>query len=307
MLQMDIREIFSQEKANLSRMVEGRNDLYISNVFHKAKIEVNEEGTIAAASTGAVVVPLMGNTKPIFRADHPFVFVIRHVPTGAILFAGRVKEPEFAEEPQQSSYSTMHYPEPPALHIPQKPKFDQGREYISQNSQQKQETNQQDYTKPFNQQSNFNIRPQEGSTNQQSNFNSRPKDVTINQQSNLNSRPLDVTLNKQRVVYKNPQNVPYVSNMRQDPITTEAPVTEDWLAYVRPIQRNPSPQEVKRPELQYKNTQDTITFQNQHQEPQARHFQQDQPILSEVDQYERYQNERHQPIQTEYEGPHLAY
>ena len=73
-----------------------RKDLFISHVIHKAFVEVNEEGTEAAAATGVVMRPMMvrRNQPPIFRADHPFVFLIRQEQSGAILFLGRLSHPE---------------------------------------------------------------------------------------------------------------------------------------------------------------------------------------------------------------------
>jgi serpin B len=67
--------------------------LFIDKVIHQAFIEVNEEGTEAAAATG-VVIP-RGATQPneVFRADHPFIFIIQDRVTGAILFMGRVEKP----------------------------------------------------------------------------------------------------------------------------------------------------------------------------------------------------------------------
>jgi Serine protease inhibitor len=80
--------------ADLSGM-DGTQFLYIDEVVHKAYIDVNEEGTEAAAAT-AVVVSGKGVVKepvPKFRADHPFIFIIRDNETGAILFMGRVADP----------------------------------------------------------------------------------------------------------------------------------------------------------------------------------------------------------------------
>ena len=66
-------------------------------MVHKAFVNVDEEGTEAAAAT-AVVMELtampMPEQIPEFRADHPFVFLIRDRQTGAILFMGRVTEPK---------------------------------------------------------------------------------------------------------------------------------------------------------------------------------------------------------------------
>ena len=71
--------------------------MLFNEVYHKAFVDVNEEGTEAAAATG-VVVSLKGapggDTTPVFRADHPFVFLIVDKDTGTILFAGRVVNPE---------------------------------------------------------------------------------------------------------------------------------------------------------------------------------------------------------------------
>jgi serpin B len=76
--------------------MDGRQDLLISDVVHKAYVDVNEEGTEAAAATG-VVMNLAAvreeSPVPVFRADHPFVFLIRDNNTGTILFAGRVTDP----------------------------------------------------------------------------------------------------------------------------------------------------------------------------------------------------------------------
>ncbi|XP_034249134.1 serine protease inhibitor 42Dd-like [Thrips palmi] len=96
-------DVFSPA-ANLSRMLKQdattRVEPAVSNVFHKSKIVVNEEGAIASGATGALVVPLMGGPQPKFRADHPFLFFIRDVKTGGFLFAGRVSRPEAADVAQ---------------------------------------------------------------------------------------------------------------------------------------------------------------------------------------------------------------
>lgn len=68
--------------------------LYIQAVVHKAFVDVDEEGTEAAAATGvAVGAESMPPEPKVFRADHPFIFVIRDEKTGAILFMGRVADP----------------------------------------------------------------------------------------------------------------------------------------------------------------------------------------------------------------------
>jgi serpin B len=91
---MGMVDAFTPGKADLSGM-DGRKELYIQAVVHKAFVDVNEEGTEAAAAT-AVVVGLR-SARPrilVFRADHPFLFLIRHNKTGTILFLGRVTNPK---------------------------------------------------------------------------------------------------------------------------------------------------------------------------------------------------------------------
>ncbi|MDD5194682.1 MAG: serpin family protein, partial [Candidatus Omnitrophica bacterium] len=83
------------EKADFSGMT-GRKDLFISDVIHQAFVDVNEEGTEAAAATGMA----MGMTSfkepnriKEFIADHPFIFIILERGTGDILFLGRINNP----------------------------------------------------------------------------------------------------------------------------------------------------------------------------------------------------------------------
>ena len=70
-----------------------KGDLWISQVKHKAFIEVNEEGTEAAAATAVEMVTKAAGPSPVFRADHPFLFLIRDNQTGAVLFMGRLVNP----------------------------------------------------------------------------------------------------------------------------------------------------------------------------------------------------------------------
>ena len=68
-----------------------RDGWYISQAVHQAIVDVNEEGTEAAAATGSS--PAIGALPPSFRADRPFFFVIRDKRTDSILFMGRVVDP----------------------------------------------------------------------------------------------------------------------------------------------------------------------------------------------------------------------
>ena len=74
-----------------------RPDLYISKVIHKAFVDVNEEGTEAAAATAVIMMrggaPRRKPFTPTFKADRPFLFLIRDTHSGTILFLGRVTNP----------------------------------------------------------------------------------------------------------------------------------------------------------------------------------------------------------------------
>lgn len=93
---MGMTDVFDQGKADLSGM-DGTRELFISTVVHKAFCEINEEGTEAAAATGAVVTLKSMPAKeppPIeFKADHPYLYMIRDTQTGSLLFLGRVADP----------------------------------------------------------------------------------------------------------------------------------------------------------------------------------------------------------------------
>jgi len=77
--------------------IDGTRLLFISGVFHKAWGEVNEEGTEAAAATAVVItksaVVRQPPPPPVFRADHPFIFLIRDTRSGSLLFMGRLMDP----------------------------------------------------------------------------------------------------------------------------------------------------------------------------------------------------------------------
>ncbi|XP_016152096.1 PREDICTED: leukocyte elastase inhibitor-like isoform X2 [Ficedula albicollis] len=89
---MGLLDVFNSGKADLSGM-SGTRDLFLSKVVHKAFVEVNEEGTEAAAATAAGIALLCMPIEEDFNADHPFLFFIRHNPTQSILFLGRYASP----------------------------------------------------------------------------------------------------------------------------------------------------------------------------------------------------------------------
>ena len=88
---------FDRHKANFRkiRKLGADETLSISKVIHKAFVEVNEEGTVAAAATAVTMIPTssVGPPPTEFKADRPFMFFIRHTESGAILFAGRFQSP----------------------------------------------------------------------------------------------------------------------------------------------------------------------------------------------------------------------
>jgi serpin B len=83
---------FDSDKADFSGMTT-HDRLFISHVVHKAFVYVDEAGTEAAASTAVVMERLSNPTPATFRADHPFVYLVRDNRTGSILFLGRVVDP----------------------------------------------------------------------------------------------------------------------------------------------------------------------------------------------------------------------
>jgi len=92
---MGIKDAFDMNKANFAGMDGNPNWLYIGAVLHKAFINVNEEGTEAAAATGVRMGVKSAPEYVVFRADRPFFFLIRENDTGSILFMGRVINPVF--------------------------------------------------------------------------------------------------------------------------------------------------------------------------------------------------------------------
>lgn len=92
---LGMNDAFDPLRADFSAMAGSPGDLFIGGIIHKAFVEVNEEGTEAAAATAVVMrmTSMPMDPPPVFRADHPFLFLIREHGTGAILFAGRLTDP----------------------------------------------------------------------------------------------------------------------------------------------------------------------------------------------------------------------
>jgi serpin B len=94
---MGMKDAFNPNTADFSGMV-SQERLCIGEVVHKAFVDVHEGGTEAAAATAVLMRAPSAAPRPeepvLFKADHPFLFVIRHRDTGAILFMGRVAQPQ---------------------------------------------------------------------------------------------------------------------------------------------------------------------------------------------------------------------
>ncbi len=90
--EMGMPAAFDMNAADFSGM-DGFIWLYIGYVLHKAFIDMNEAGTEAAAATAVVMKARGLSLTPTFRADHPFIFVIRDNATGSLLFMGRMSHP----------------------------------------------------------------------------------------------------------------------------------------------------------------------------------------------------------------------
>jgi serpin B len=73
--------------------MDGTNNLLISEVIHQAYVKVDEKGTEAAAATAVMMTDSASMPSKMFRADHPFIFIIQEKETGNILFLGRVTDP----------------------------------------------------------------------------------------------------------------------------------------------------------------------------------------------------------------------
>ena len=96
LIKMGVTDMFSEFDADFSGIIRGPEKLYVSHVVHKAFVEVNEKGTEAAAATAVVAMTRMAGpmSDATFCADHPFLFMICHKRSSAILFIGRFLKPE---------------------------------------------------------------------------------------------------------------------------------------------------------------------------------------------------------------------
>ena len=89
---MGMCDAFSKERADFSGITDAK-PLFIDFALQKAWVDVDEEGTVAAASTITGATHGLHLNATVFNANHPFLFLIRHNPSGTILFLGRVTNP----------------------------------------------------------------------------------------------------------------------------------------------------------------------------------------------------------------------
>ncbi len=77
-----------------ARLGRTQDQLFISDVIHQANIDVDEKGTTASAASAVMIAGLAAPAPPVtLRVDRPFLFALRDIPTGAIVFLGRVTDP----------------------------------------------------------------------------------------------------------------------------------------------------------------------------------------------------------------------
>jgi serpin B len=90
---MGMSDAFDPDKADFSGMT-GNKDLFISDAFHKAFVAVDEAGTEAAAATAVIMETTSAPMYEVtLQIDRPFIFIIRDIVSGQILFVGRVLNP----------------------------------------------------------------------------------------------------------------------------------------------------------------------------------------------------------------------
>ncbi|KAL1141953.1 hypothetical protein V6Z11_A11G065400 [Gossypium hirsutum] len=96
MIKMGLDLPFNRSKAEITEMVDSVTEpLFVRKMFHKCLIEVNEEGTEAAASTAVIIEQQQQSVypNPSFVADHPFMFMIKEETSGVVIFVGAVLNP----------------------------------------------------------------------------------------------------------------------------------------------------------------------------------------------------------------------
>jgi serpin B len=93
---MGMVDAFQADRADFTGMGWAKGELWIAQVKHKAFVEVNEQGTEATGATAVEMTAKSAISNLEFRADRPFLFLIRDHQTGAVLFMGRLANPAAA-------------------------------------------------------------------------------------------------------------------------------------------------------------------------------------------------------------------
>jgi serpin B len=125
---LGITDAFDERRADLSGIAGAGRGLFLSAALHAARVKVDEEGTEAASvnltiSSDSDDLPPQ---PPVFRADHPFLFLIRDRQTGVVLFFGRVTDPRHepaAPSPDVIESKTSPSAPPPQRHGKARPAF----------------------------------------------------------------------------------------------------------------------------------------------------------------------------------------
>ena len=89
---LGVRTAFDPMSADFSA-IDGRHDLYVSDVKHEVVVHVDEQGTVAAGATAGIMKSTAAEIVPVVNVDKPFVYAVRDRTTGAILFLGRITDP----------------------------------------------------------------------------------------------------------------------------------------------------------------------------------------------------------------------
>lgn len=84
---LGIKDIFSQTEADLSGIATG---LFVTDMVHRAFIQVDEKGSVASAATAALVERIGNLDDHYFEANRPFILLVMDKQSGAVLFMGRV-------------------------------------------------------------------------------------------------------------------------------------------------------------------------------------------------------------------------
>ncbi|XP_064184842.1 glia-derived nexin-like isoform X4 [Anguilla rostrata] len=113
LLALNVTDIFDQHKADFRHICS--EPVYVSKAVQRAKMEVNEDGTKASVATASVL--LTRSSPPPVTIDRPFLFLIRHNPTGTLLFMGLINDPLAPCQPTPEPELPVFPPQTPKIKI----------------------------------------------------------------------------------------------------------------------------------------------------------------------------------------------